>query len=182
MRTLRERADGGYARSLEAVRPVGLKTCACIKGPSHMCKANLVTFTSIFLWPPWSFAEPVRFRFEEQLIMDGYGYAFGLAAGDLDRDGDVDLTSGDAIGGCMYWFENDGAGKFQRHFVQAKSGFGRRRHAGDCCGGGTRFQRMSLVEVSWQIGWATVFVRTTTISAFFKKSDDSSTSLRRASP
>ena len=33
-------------------------------------------------------------RFSERLIADKYGYTFGLAAHDLDRDGDLDLLDG----------------------------------------------------------------------------------------
>jgi hypothetical protein len=57
-------------------------------------------------------------RFSERLIMDGFGYAYGLAAGDLDGDGDLDLTAADADGRCLYWFENDGWGNFTRHIIQ----------------------------------------------------------------
>ena len=58
-------------------------------------------------------------EFSEQLIMDQYAYPFGIGAGDLDRDGDLDLTSADALPhNNLYWFENDGGGNFTRHFIQ----------------------------------------------------------------
>ncbi len=58
-------------------------------------------------------------EFSEHLIMDKYAYPFGIWAGDLDRDGDLDLTSADALpNNNLYWFENDGDGNFTRHFIQ----------------------------------------------------------------
>jgi len=58
-------------------------------------------------------------EFSEHLIMDQYAYPFGIWAGDLDRDGDLDLTSADALpNNNLYWFENDGRGNFTRHFIQ----------------------------------------------------------------
>ena len=61
---------------------------------------------------------PVVEGFSEFLIADGYGYAFAVMAGDIDGDGDLDLSSGDATDNFLYWYENDGEGNFQRHFVQ----------------------------------------------------------------
>ncbi|PYV20121.1 MAG: hypothetical protein DMG07_00055 [Acidobacteria bacterium] len=58
-------------------------------------------------------------RFAENLIMDNYAYAYGICAADLDGDGDLDLTSADYTPhNNLYWFENDGKGRFVRHFIQ----------------------------------------------------------------
>jgi hypothetical protein len=60
-----------------------------------------------------------KLRFSEHLIMDKYAYPYGIASADLDGDGDPDLTSADALPhNCLYWFENDGKGRFTRHFIQ----------------------------------------------------------------
>ena len=51
--------------------------------------------------------------------MDNYAYPYGIWASDLDRDGDLDLTSADYTPhNNLYWFENDGSGQFKRHFIQ----------------------------------------------------------------
>jgi hypothetical protein len=58
-------------------------------------------------------------RFTEHLIADKYAYAYGIAADDLDRDGDLDLTSADyQPHNRLYLFENDGKGAFARHLIQ----------------------------------------------------------------
>ena len=58
-------------------------------------------------------------RFTEHLIMDGYAYPYGIWAADLDKDGDLDLTSADYTpANDLYWFENDGSGTFTRRFIQ----------------------------------------------------------------
>ncbi|MDA1053184.1 MAG: hypothetical protein O3C40_22255 [Planctomycetota bacterium] len=64
-------------------------------------------------------------RFSEHLIADKYGYTFGVAADDLDGDGDLDLTNVDIVGknpsaAPLCWFENDGQGAFQRHVIHEK--------------------------------------------------------------
>src|SRR5262245_51298139 len=56
-------------------------------------------------------------HFTEQLLQDGYGYAFGLAAADLDGDGRLDLVSADTTNNRLFWFANDGQGKFSRHLI-----------------------------------------------------------------
>ena len=69
-------------------------------------------------------------RFSEHLISNDYTYAFGLAAADLDGDGDLDLTSADANPhNALYWFENDGDGKFTRHHIQKDDPKRLERHA-----------------------------------------------------
>ncbi len=76
-------------------------------------------------------------RFTEHLIQDGYGYAYGVAAADLDGDGRLDLTSGDTVNDVFYWFAGDGKGGFRRHVVQAKEPGWFERHAvGDVDGDG----------------------------------------------
>jgi len=62
---------------------------------------------------------PASIGFTEHLIMDGYTYPFGICAADLDGDGDLDLSSADALPhNNLYWFQNDGRGNFTRHFIQ----------------------------------------------------------------
>ncbi|MBP86917.1 MAG: hypothetical protein CMJ64_09395 [Planctomycetaceae bacterium] len=69
-------------------------------------------------------------RFDEQLVMDGYTYSFGITAADLDSDGDLDITSADALpNNDLYWFENDGQGRFQKHFIQKDDPERLERHA-----------------------------------------------------
>ena len=47
-------------------------------------------------------------RFSEHLIMEGFDYSFGLAVGDINDDGSLDITAADADGRALYWFQNDG--------------------------------------------------------------------------
>ncbi len=77
-------------------------------------------------------------QFSEHLIMEGYTYPHGIAAQDLDGDGDLDLTSADAGGhDKLYWFENDGRGSFKRHLIQEKDPERLERHRiGDIDGDG----------------------------------------------
>ena len=58
-------------------------------------------------------------EFSEHLISSDYTYPYGIGAVDIDGDGDLDLTSADGHGNnCLYWFENDGTGRFGRHVIQ----------------------------------------------------------------
>src|SRR5262245_54537384 len=84
---------------------------------------------------------PVGFR--EHLIRDKYGYAYGIAAGDLDGDGDIDLVSSDTTddrtpareNGTLLWFENDGEGNFTQRVIDLnESGWFERLAIGDIDG------------------------------------------------
>ena len=81
---------------------------------------------------------PAALRFTEFLIMDGYAYPYGICAADLDGDGDLDLTSAAALPhNNLYWFENDGRGRFTRHFIQKNEPERLERHQiGDINGDG----------------------------------------------
>ena len=81
-------------------------------------------------------AEPIRFS--EHLIAENYAYAYGIAASDLDRDGDLDLTSADYTPhNQLYMFENLGQGGFRRHLIQKNDPERLERHAiGDIDGDG----------------------------------------------
>ena len=69
--------------------------------------------------PETSSSQSASLHFSEHLIMDNYAYPYGIWAADLDKDGDLDLTSSDYTpNNDLYWFENDGSGNFGRHFIQ----------------------------------------------------------------
>ena len=76
-----------------------------------------------------AFGQTQTVRFTEFLISKDYDYAYGIAVGDLDGDGSLDITSADATGNNLYWFENDGKGNFRRHFVQQNESGWFERHA-----------------------------------------------------
>ena len=73
-------------------------------------------------------------RFTEHRIADKYGYTFGVAAHDLDGDGDLDLTNVDIVGknpsaASLLWFENDGKANFRRHVIHDQEDGWFERHA-----------------------------------------------------
>ncbi|QDT49887.1 FG-GAP repeat protein [Symmachiella dynata] len=83
--------------------------------------------------------EPVpSIQFSEHLIADKYAYAYGIAAADFDRDGDLDLTSADYTPhNMLYLFENDGQAAFKRHIIQKDDPERLERHlVGDVDGDG----------------------------------------------
>lgn len=83
--------------------------------------------------------------FQEDLIRAKYGYAYGIAATDLDGDGDLDLVSSDTTddktpkkdNGALLWFENDGKGTFTEHVIaKNENGWFERLAIGDIDGDG----------------------------------------------
>ena len=88
--------------------------------------------------------------FSEHLIADKYGYTFGVAAHDLDADGDLDLTNVDIVGkrpssASLLGFENDGKGAFQRHVIHDKEDGWLERH---CLGDINGDKRADIAVVS----------------------------------
>jgi hypothetical protein len=80
-------------------------------------------------------AEPVHFT--EHLIRDKYGYAYGIAAADLDGDGHLDLVSSDTTNDLLLWFHNDGKGNFAQYVIQKdEPGWFERLAVGDIDGDG----------------------------------------------
>jgi FG-GAP-like repeat len=60
----------------------------------------------------------IPLEFSEKFISDGFTYPYGIAVGDLNGDGRTDVTASDARkNNSLYWFENEGAGKFSKHLV-----------------------------------------------------------------
>lgn len=66
-------------------------------------------------------------RFEEGLIGDGFSCAFGISTVDLTGNGFPDVVAMDTDVG-LYWFENDGSGRFTRHVVHERAGEWLERH------------------------------------------------------
>jgi len=77
-------------------------------------------------------------QFSEHLIQDGYGYAYGIGAADLDGDGHLDIVSSDTtVNNSLYWFANDGKGTFRRFFIMKnEEGWFERLAIGDINGDG----------------------------------------------
>src|SRR4051812_33522702 len=91
--------------------------------------------TGILLAAP---ADDGPVQFEEKLIRDKYGYAYGIGAADLDGDGHLDLVSSDTVNNSLLWFENDGKGNFRQHFImKGEAGWFERLAIGDVNGDGT---------------------------------------------
>lgn len=75
--------------------------------------------------------------FTEHLLQDGFHYAYGLAAADLNGDGKPDITAADASKGELSGFVNQGDGNFARFFIkQGESGWFERHEIGDVDGDG----------------------------------------------
>ena len=103
----------------------------------QLCVLFLLSLTVVETSGPSACAQ-LPLRFDEHLVMDGYTYSFGIAIADLDGDGDLDITSADALpNNDLYWFENDGQGRFQKHFIQMDDPERLERHGiGDIDGDG----------------------------------------------
>ena len=112
----------------------------------HFCSNVLVAIGLLWLClsgpaglRPVCAAEPVRFS--EHLLAGNLGYVFGVSAGDLDGDGDVDLTSPDIRNkshSTLYWYRNNGDGEFERLVVHSgEPGWFERHAIGDLNGDGT---------------------------------------------
>ncbi|MBM3459159.1 MAG: VCBS repeat-containing protein [Armatimonadetes bacterium] len=96
--------------------------------------AVLAVACAALLPAPASVQSPAA-PFAEHLLAGGYDYAYGLAAADLDRDGDLDLTSSDTVNNVLYWYENDGKANFRRRLVQENEpGWFERHVVGDVNG------------------------------------------------
>jgi hypothetical protein len=81
--------------------------------------------------------DPSQVRFTEHLLKDKYGYGYGIAVADFDGDGKLDLTSADTTTNTLYWFANEGKGKFTRHIIAEKEeGWLERHVVGDVNGDG----------------------------------------------
>ncbi len=69
--------------------------------------------------------------FSNRLISSDYTYGYGVGVADLDQDGDLDIVSSDCttVGSRrhndIYWYENDGKGSLQRHFLAKDDWHGR---------------------------------------------------------
>lgn len=59
-------------------------------------------------------------RFDERVLSDGYGYSFGISAGDITGNGSMDVVSTDT-GVGLYMYENDGSGNFTKHVLHQRN-------------------------------------------------------------
>jgi antibiotic biosynthesis monooxygenase (ABM) superfamily enzyme len=101
--------------------------------------AILAASAALFFFPLRAVepAKPAPVKFTERLIQYKYGYAYGIAAADLDGDGRLDLVSSDTTNDNLYWFHNPGKGEFRRHFIARNDpGWFERLAVGDVNGDG----------------------------------------------
>ena len=130
------RLDG--ANVAEAILAIMKKTGVAVADPATKRSYQRLDLAAA-LKHVFAAAKPSKsIRFSEHLIADKYAYAYGIAAADFDRDGDLDLSSADYTPhNRLYLFENDRSGKFQRHIIQQEDPERLERHmVGDVDGDG----------------------------------------------
>jgi hypothetical protein len=98
-------------------------------------------------------------KFTERRLLHKYTYAYGIAAADLNGDGNLDLTSADAEPNSnLYLLLGDGRGGFRHSFIQKYAGEANQpirleRHAiGDVNGDG-RPDVVIVDNLKWDIRW-----------------------------
>jgi hypothetical protein len=114
-----------------------MKTCQVLPGGVPLVLLSVALVLVVGASPSGLQEEGSPVVFEEKLIQDRYGYAYGIGAADLDGDGHIDLVSSDTTNNALYWFANDGKGNFQRYFIMKdEQGWFERLAIGDVNGDG----------------------------------------------
>src|SRR5262245_46924623 len=92
---------------------------------------RLVSVLALFAASALRTGFPEGEGFVEHLIANDFRYPYGVAAGDIDRDGEIDLTTSDCTTrgsseqNDLRWFENTGSGNFKPHFIWKEDRAGR---------------------------------------------------------
>lgn len=90
----------------------------------------LLLSSSFFLLSQQAESVDGPFQFEERLVGGGFTYSYGIAVGDIDGDGDLDITAADALpNNSLYWYENTGEREFTKHLIQQEDPERLERHA-----------------------------------------------------
>ncbi|MGE0757628.1 MAG: FG-GAP-like repeat-containing protein [Pirellulaceae bacterium] len=130
----RQHGDNLAVALLEIMQRTGVPAKDAQTGRSYRRLDLAAALGHVFAESP----RPAGIRFSEHLIADKYAYAYGIAAVDFDRDGDLDVSSADYTPhNRLYLFENDGLGNFRQHHIQRDDPERLERHmAGDVDGDG----------------------------------------------
>jgi hypothetical protein len=137
-----------------------LATAFLIAAPLGLERPNLQAQEAVLADEPPTVVTAGPLRFTEHCIQNGYTYAYGIVAHDVDADGDLDLTSADAeTNSNVYLLLNDGHGKFTRSLIQKHNAddptdpVRLERHAlGDINGDG-RPDLVIVDNLQWDIRW-----------------------------